>query len=68
MNNDKKGVCHLCDKRYIGCHSTCEDYLEWRQQFDEEKDYIRAMKKKDMETKTYAKESIAREKRRRGNK
>ena len=49
MNNDKRGVCHLCDKRYLGCHSNCEDYLEWRQQFEEEKEYIRTQRKRDME-------------------
>ena len=67
MNNDKKGVCHKCDKRYLGCHSTCEDYLEWRQQFEEEKEYIRTQRKRDMETMMYAKESIARERKKRGS-
>ena len=68
MNNHKKGVCHNCDKRYVGCHSNCVEYLDWRQQYDAERMCIREKKKRDMETKTYAKESIAREKRRRGNK
>lgn len=32
-NNPCKG----CNRRYPGCHSDCEDGIEWRRKFDEHK-------------------------------
>ena len=29
--------CRHCDKRQIGCHSTCEDYAQFRKDLDEYK-------------------------------
>ena len=26
--------CKECEKRCVGCHSSCEEYLEWRKQWD----------------------------------
>lgn len=31
-----KGPCLDCDERYIGCHSDCPKYLEYRKKLDEE--------------------------------
>ena len=41
-----KNKCFGCEKRTVGCHSTCEDYLEFRKQKDNEKIQI---KKKEVE-------------------
>lgn len=27
----KKSPCKGCDKREVGCHSTCEDYISFRE-------------------------------------
>ena len=32
--------CKDCMERYIGCHSSCEKYIEWRKEFDEQKKEI----------------------------
>jgi hypothetical protein len=28
----KANPCHGCDKRHATCHSTCPDYLDWREE------------------------------------
>lgn len=33
-------ICYNCEKRYLGCHSTCPEYLEYkneRQQYNDNK-------------------------------
>lgn len=35
--NPGKGPCKDCDKRHVGCHARCDDYLEWRNIRDEAK-------------------------------
>ena len=27
----EKGVCYGCDRRVVGCHSACADYLAYRE-------------------------------------
>lgn len=39
--------CRYCIKRQVGCHSTCEDYLEFVKKNEEEKKKIQEMKKLD---------------------
>lgn len=39
--------CRECRKRQVGCHSTCEDYLEFVRQNEEEKEKIRKIKELD---------------------
>lgn len=34
MNNPCKG----CTRREIGCHSYCEDYLIWKEKWDERRE------------------------------
>ena len=29
-----QSTCLKCKKRYVGCHSECEDYLEYRRQLE----------------------------------
>ena len=31
----KELTCKGCQKRYPGCHSKCETYLEWKKEHDE---------------------------------
>ena len=26
----KDNPCRYCEKRQIGCHGTCKEYIEWR--------------------------------------
>jgi hypothetical protein len=33
--NGRINCCYKCEKRHIGCHSTCEDYLRERKALDE---------------------------------
>lgn len=30
--------CYMCDKRYLGCHSECERYRQYKSALDEIKD------------------------------
>lgn len=32
--------CKDCMERYIGCHSSCDRYIGWRKEFDEQKKEI----------------------------
>ena len=34
-NNRPQSPCKGCENRYVGCHSTCEDYLDFRGRSDE---------------------------------
>lgn len=33
--NGRINCCYKCEKRHIGCHNTCEDYLRERKALDE---------------------------------
>lgn len=63
---EKKGVCHNCESRFVGCHSNCVQYLDWRQKYDAERKIIREKKDKMQEQRCFQRESRAREVRRRG--
>lgn len=39
--------CYGCEKRHIGCHATCEDYLKYRAERDALNEQIKAEKIKD---------------------
>lgn len=45
-----KGNCKGCDKRYLGCHDSCESYLNAKAEYEKEK----ALAKDDMDYKKYA--------------
>lgn len=32
--------CRDCKNRFVSCHSSCEQYKEWRKNFDAEKERI----------------------------
>ena len=34
MENFNLSPCLKCDKRYVGCHSKCCDYLSWKSERD----------------------------------
>lgn len=38
-----KNVCQTCVApiRHPGCHSTCESYKAWREEYDKQKDHIK---------------------------
>ena len=38
--------CKGCEKLFIKCHSTCEEYLEFREEVDELREKIRKEKNK----------------------
>lgn len=41
--------CKDCLDRYVGCHSTCDKYIEWNKQHLEQKKIISASRQKDKE-------------------
>ena len=41
-------VCKGCEKRYIGCHSECDDYIKERQELDKKNAEIRKQKESRM--------------------
>lgn len=34
MIETAKNSCYKCEKRQVGCHGSCEDYLAWRAKQD----------------------------------
>ena len=40
----KKSNCYNCEKRYVGCHSKCEGYLEEKKKRDEENEKKKKIK------------------------
>jgi len=42
-----KCACQGCKERYVGCHSTCEEYLEYARQNKEYKEKIKAFDESD---------------------
>ena len=41
-NNSKKRCCYKCEKRTVGCHVTCEDYINEQ---NERKEYYEKLRK-----------------------
>ena len=37
--------CHKCERRHMGCHATCETYIEAKKAHDERNAGIQAQKK-----------------------
>lgn len=50
-----KVPCQLCDKRYLGCHSSCEQYSQFK---DESEEMNRKTRKTDIDD--YTAEQILR--------
>ena len=45
---NKVSPCKSCtDKRELGCHATCEDYLVWKKEMDDYNDKVRKRKELD---------------------
>lgn len=47
--------CKNCNKRYIGCHSECEDYQNYKDELEDMKAKIRKAKRNDSEMRDYVK-------------
>lgn len=43
----KNSPCYKCNDREIGCHSSCEKYKEWREQYYDKKAEIKKSKATD---------------------
>ena len=43
----RKSPCKLCEKRYLGCHSECDEYKEFKQEIEDSKEMI-AKRKAEM--------------------
>ena len=39
--------CQSCTKRHLHCHSTCEDYLQWKRDLDKRNAKIQEAKEKE---------------------
>ena len=40
----KDNPCYGCEKRHFKCHSSCDDYKQWRIYFEQEKEKERLEK------------------------
>ena len=61
INNDKpKSPCMGCDKRYVGCHSKCEDYIAFKKLSDDMNAETRKRKDLDGVYSSYRKDSAKR--------
>ena len=43
----KGSACKDCERRCVGCHSDCEDYLRDKQEWEDAKEKYRESKRKD---------------------
>ena len=60
--------CLNCEKRHVGCHSSCEEYAEFKRNSSEQKEIKRKQKELQNIVYNYVCESRDRQKRRNGKK
>ena len=60
--------CLNCEKRHVGCHSSCEEYAEFKSNFLEQKEIKRKQKERQNIVYDYVFESRDRQRRRNGKK
>ena len=60
--------CLNCEKRHVGCHSSCEEYSEFKRNFSEKKEISRKQKELQSIVSGYVFEARYRKKRRNGKK
>ena len=60
--------CLNCEKRHAGCHSSCEEYEEFKRNFMEQKETKRKQKERQNIVVNYIFESRERQRRRNGKK
>lgn len=65
MIADKKGVCFGCEKRHVGCHSECEEYKEWLEDWQKQREYIGTKRREVNERRSYIRDACEKERRRR---
>lgn len=58
--------CYKCEKRYIGCHADCADYVEWKTEHESKRQAIRDAKGKERIANEYRFEQINKRKMERG--
>lgn len=39
--------CRGCNKRYVGCHGECLEYIDWKQSVETEKERINELKQRE---------------------
>lgn len=48
LSSNKNSCCYYCrDKRHVGCHSHCGDYIKERAELDARNEKIKAQKHKE---------------------
>ena len=60
--------CLNCENRHVGCHSSCEEYAEFKRNFLEQKEISRKQKELQSIVSGYVFESRERQRRRNGKK
>ena len=68
MRRVEKMPCLNCEKRHVGCHSSCEEYAEFKRNSSEQKEIKRKQKELQNIVYNYVFESRDRQKRRNGKK
>ena len=58
-------TCQNCKERHLHCHSTCEEYKEWKRELDERNEQIRKAKAEEENYKSYKYSVIDKTKKRR---
>ena len=60
--------CFNCEKRHVGCHSSCEEYAEFKRNFMEQKEIKRKQEERQNIVVNYIIDSRERQRRRNGKK
>lgn len=68
MRRVEKMPCFNCEKRHVGCHSSCEEYAEFKRNFSEQKEIERKQEERQNIVVNYIFESRERQRRRNGKK
>ena len=61
-----KGPCYDCEIRHQGCHSKCDEYLEYKGLLDKKKQIVRESRLEYMQHRDYSIDTAERLKRKRG--
>ena len=60
MNSSSTNPCKGCGNRKVGCHSSCEDYIFWKTEYNKKKQKIFEAKKANKLSGAFQRDSYTR--------
>ena len=53
FSKDNNSPCRACEKRQAGCHSTCQNYIKWAEEYQQKEKVAREARNKEFGMDTY---------------